>query len=279
MLDWVIEDYEAASMLRKLLSENEPDPEAINRYALKVLGLHSGKKYPKLRNKDVLEPQTFEQVKSLRSDYSERMKQMAGRIVSMLPYFESDMKAHIKLLPLLCQLEENMSAALWRMKTSRNALSFDDGERLVLDILADIDENGNIRPSSVAKEISDYYQLIMIDEYQDSNNKQDYIFKLISKNGWNEQTGKLRYGENVFLVGDVKQCIYQFRNANPLNFSAAASDAADYDKSSHEKLCLIRLSKNFRSSGQTVDFVNFLFSNLMSKDCGDVDYIEEECSA
>lgn len=276
VLDWVMEDYEAAAMLHKLLNDKKPEPERINEYAIKLLGLHKDKRYPSMRKKDIQNTVKFDQVRDIRADYDKRLKALLGRITSMLPYFESDMAEHMKLLPLLCQLEADMSAALWRMKTERNALSFDDGERLVLELLADVDENGNVRPSAAAREMSEYYELIMIDEYQDSNNKQDYIFRLLSRNGWNEETGTLRYGDNVFLVGDVKQCIYQFRNANPRNFSAAADDASPYSEDSKEKLQLIRLSRNFRSSGQTVAFVNFLFANLMSRDCGEVDYTEEE---
>lgn len=276
VLDWVMEDYEAAAMLYKLLTDKKPDPERINEYALKLLGLHKDKRYPSMRKKDIQNTVKFDQVKNIRTEYDKRLKGLLGRITSMLPYFESDMADHMKLLPLLCQLEADMSAALWRMKTERNALSFDDGERLVLELLADVDENGNVHPSAAAKEMSEYYDLIMIDEYQDSNNKQDYIFRLLSRNGWNEETGTLRYGDNVFLVGDVKQCIYQFRNANPRNFSAAAADASPYSEDSDDQLQLIRLSKNFRSSGQTVAFVNFLFANLMSRECGEVDYTEEE---
>ncbi len=276
VLEWVMEDYEAAAMLQKLLDEREPDTERINSFALKLMGLHNGKRYPAVRKKSVLNMARFEQVRDIRGEYDDRLKALLGRITSMLPYFENDMSEHIKLLPLLCQLEADMSAALWRMKTERNALSFDDGERLVLELLADTDENGNIRPSAAAREMAEYYELIMIDEYQDSNNKQDYIFRLMSRNGWNERTGTLRYGDNVFLVGDVKQCIYQFRNANPRNFSAAAADAEPYLENSCEPLQLIRLSKNFRSSRQTVAFVNYLFANLMTSECGEVDYTEEE---
>ncbi|MGN0584327.1 MAG: 3'-5' exonuclease, partial [Ruminococcus sp.] len=121
-----------------------------------------------------------------------------------------------------------------------------------------------------------YYELIMIDECQDSNNKQDYIFRLISRGGYDEETGKLRYGSNVFMVGDVKQCIYQFRNANPGNFSIAAGEAVPYSENSDAPLKLIRLSKNFRSSSQVVSFVNFLFSGLMTEKCGEVSYTEDE---
>ncbi|MBQ8724898.1 MAG: UvrD-helicase domain-containing protein, partial [Oscillospiraceae bacterium] len=116
----------------------------------------------------------------------------------------------------------------------------------------------------------------MIDEYQDSNDKLDYVFRLLSRNGYDEETGSLTFGDNVFLVGDVKQCIYQFRNANPANFRKASEKASLFSNESNDPLQLIRLSMNFRSSGQTVAFVNFLFANIMSLRCGEVDYTEDE---
>lgn len=276
VLDWVTKDYNAAAMLCSLLGDLNPDADRINEYAISAMELHAGHTYPRMRKNDVLDSIKFDEVRNLRQQYDERFKNLLKKITSMLPYFASDMEEHIKILPLLCELEKDMSDVLNKMKTERNALSFDDAERLALDILSETNENGSIRPSETAREMSEYYELIMIDECQDSNNRQDYIFKLISKNSFDEKTGKLIYGDNVFMVGDVKQCIYQFRNANPQNFSSAAKDAVPYDETSDAPLKLIRLSKNFRSSSQVIDFVNFLFSGIMTENCGEVSYTEEE---
>lgn len=276
VLDWVMEDYDAVSMLCRLLSEDEPQTERISRYAIDMLGLHKGHNFPRVRKKDINEPLKFDEVRELREQYKPRLEKLLKKLISMLPYFENDMEEHIKILPLLCQLEKDMSDILWSMKAEKNVLSFDDAENLALDILSERDENGNICPSETARELSDYYELIMIDECQDSNNKQDYIFKFLSKNSFDQKTGSLRYGTNVFMVGDVKQCIYQFRNANPVNFSRAAKSAVPYSEDSDAPLNLIRLSKNFRSSNQVISFVNFLFSGIMTERCGEIPYTEEE---
>ncbi|MDD6268451.1 MAG: helicase-exonuclease AddAB subunit AddA [Oscillospiraceae bacterium] len=276
ILEWVTMDYDAVSMLDKLLNEKDLDPEKINDFAINAMGIHSGHSYPPMRKKDILDSVRFDEVRNLRLQYSKRISDILGRITSMLPYFESDMNEHLKILPLLCDLEKDMSDILWKMKAEKNSLSFDDGERLALELLSETDDDGNVRPSAAAKELSEYYELIMIDECQDSNNKQDYIFRLISRGGYDEKTGRLRYGSNVFMVGDVKQCIYQFRNANPGNFSIAAGEAVPYSENSDAPLKLIRLSKNFRSSSQVVSFVNFLFSELMTEKCGEVSYTEDE---
>ena len=112
----------------------------------------------------------------------------------------------------------------------------------------------------------------MIDEYQDSNNKQDDIFKLLSRNCIEPETGTLRYGDNVFLVGDVKQSIYRFRLANPQNFVHAISSAG-----TETSVCRhIVLNRNFRSVPAVLDFVNFVCGSLMSDTCGDVAYTDAE---
>lgn len=276
VLDWVMMDYDAVSMLCRLLNEDEPQTDRVNKFAIDTLGLHSGHSYPRMRKKDILDSLKFDEVRSLRAQYDKRLESLLKRITSMLPYFENDMQEHAKILPLLCELEKDMSDNLRKIKAEKNALSFDDAENLALDILSERNAKGNICPSDIAKEMAQYYELIMIDECQDSNNKQDYIFKLISRGGFDEKTGELRYGTNVFMVGDVKQCIYQFRNANPGNFSRAARSAVPYSEDPAAPLNLIRLSKNFRSSNQVVSFVNFLFSGIMTERCGEILYTEEE---
>ena len=276
VLDWVMADADCIAMLYRLLHEETPDAERICAQVKTAQCLHTGKRYPTVRKKEVSSISLFDQVKELRKQYDERFKELLSDIRTTLPYFESDMQAHLQLLPLLAELEQDLSDALWRLKVERNGLSFDDGEQLTLQLLSQVDADGTVHPSALAKEMAAYYELIMIDEYQDSNNKQDYIFKLLSRNCIDPETGALRYGDNVFLVGDVKQSIYQFRMANPRNFAAAVSETEPFSAESKAPLRLIRLNQNFRSSGQVIAFVNFLFSQLMSESCGDIAYNEDE---
>lgn len=276
VLDWITQDYDCVALLDRLLHEENPSLEEICRLAAVTDQIHDGKRYPVVRKKEVSDLLQFEKVKELRSQYDERLQPLLDEIMTYLPYYESDAERHKQLLPLLTEMEQELTDTLWRMKCERNGLSFDDGERLALQLLSEVDEDGNVRQSALAKEMSAYYELIMIDEYQDSNNKQDYIFKLLSRNCTDPETGRLRFGDNVFLVGDVKQCIYQFRMANPRNFSAAVSDAEPFSSESQAALKLIRLNQNFRSSGPVIGFVNFLFTQLMSEKCGDIAYNEDE---
>lgn len=216
--------------------------------------------------------EAFERVKKLREQYTALEKEIAAFLEAVYPYEAGDLVQHAQLMPLLLELEEQLTAEIWQQKVQQNALAFDDAERMALELLAELSPEGTIQPSALAKELQAYYQLIMIDEYQDSNNKQDDIFKLLSRNCIEPETGTLRYGDNVFLVGDVKQSIYRFRLANPQNFVHAISSAG-----TETSVCRhIVLNRNFRSVPAVLDFVNFVCGSLMSDTCGDVAYTDAE---
>jgi len=222
------------------------------------------------KKKTLLDVETFDQIKEMRKQYKKKSDYLVKLIQSVQPFAASDLEEHCKIVPLLFEMEEDVANAIWAEKVQKNALSFEDGERLVLEMLTQPNPNNpeKMMPSPLAKEMSEFYQLIMIDEYQDSNNKQDQIFKLLSQNAIDPETGDLRYGSNIFLVGDVKQSIYRFRLANPQNFVRAISES-----SQKNSLCQhIVLNQNFRSAPSVLSFVNFICGNLMSTVCGDVQY-------
>ncbi len=190
--------------------------------------------------------------------------------------FEKDFFECGEVTEILCEMLRKYHELIWEKKCEKNAISFDDGERLVLELLADTDENGNIIQTDAAKRIADFYDIIMIDEYQDSNNKQDIIFKLISKDYRYSDEGMPLYGSNTFVVGDVKQSIYRFRLANPGNFINTLKNSELYNPGSNALNKAIMLNKNFRSAPGVIDFVNYVFTQIMSVECGEVDYNENE---
>ena len=217
--------------------------------------------------------------KALREIFKKKrdlVKKTAEKVISSISSVESDYRECGEVTRVLAEMLKKYEELVWEKKCEKNALSFDDGERLALEILAAQDENGMIIQSATAERIADYYDIIMIDEYQDSNNKQDLIFKLISKNYRHSETGEPLYGDNVFLVGDVKQSIYRFRLANPRNFISTLRKSEPYSTENKSKNQSIVLNKNFRSSPQVIDFVNFVFSQIMSEKCGDIRYTEDE---
>lgn len=181
-----------------------------------------------------------------------------------------------KVAEILAEMLKKYYEIIWSKKCEKNAICFDDGERLVLELLVDYDENGNIIQSDTAKRLSEFYDIIMVDEYQDSNNKQDLIFKLLSKNFCLNDKNEPIYGNNAFVVGDVKQSIYRFRLANPSNFIHTLKNSEPYVEGSSSPNQLITLNCNFRSSPEVIGFVNMVFSRLMSEECGGVCYDENE---
>lgn len=204
------------------------------------------------------------------------LKKLTAKAADSLRSIQSDFAESAEVTRILADVMRKYQDILWRMKCEKNSISFDDGERLALELLADTDENGNIIQSEAAKKTADYYDIIMIDEYQDSNNKQDMIFKLLSKNYRTDKDGSPLYGDNAFLVGDVKQSIYRFRLANPRNFIGTLRSSAPYSKDSTAPIKSILLNKNFRSSENVIAFVNYVFSEVMSEKCGDIEYSDDE---
>lgn len=173
------------------------------------------------------------------------------------------------LLDLVLEFDRRILAA----KQERHLIDFSDMEHYALQILLKrekVEESGGtgtdrtetkyrIVPSDVAMEYRQYFQEILIDEYQDSNLVQEYLLSAIS----GEEEG--RY--NRFMVGDVKQSIYKFRLARPELF------LEKYDTYQETgDLCRIDLAKNFRSRIQVVDAVNGVFSRIMSREIGGIAY-------
>lgn len=214
-------------------------------------------------------PEERQSIKKIRDSVKEIVKSMCEKR-GMLVNAHDDIKRHKEVMSALSQIIIQFSENLYRAKESKNAIGFDDAEQIVLNLLAECSEDGKITRTKLAEELSEYYQVIMIDEFQDSNNRQDMIFRLLSHNGSAEE-----YGNNLFFVGDVKQSIYRFRLANPDNFINAVNNAVPY-KESDKRNSYIKLNRNFRSSEQVINFVNYVFKNIMSESAGDIDYNEEE---
>ncbi len=216
---------------------------------------------------------------ALRDIYKERRDEIKKILKETIPCFSAaprDFEESGKVAELLAEIVKRFRSIVWEKKCERNSISFDDGERLVLELLMEYDENGRIIQSEAAKRIAEYYDIILVDEYQDSNNKQDLIFKLISKGYKHDSHGRPMYGGNAFVVGDVKQSIYRFRLANPKNFIEVMESSDKYSEESNSENKAILLNKNFRSSPQVIDFVNYIFGELMTKKCGEIAYSADE---
>lgn len=148
-------------------------------------------------------------------------------------------------------------------KRDKGIIDFNDIEHFALKILIQKDEHGNDIPSDIALSYREKFYEIFIDEYQDSNFVQEVLLSNIAK----------IKTPNRFMVGDVKQSIYRFRQAKPEIFLQKYSD---YDTEKGSLYRKIMLYKNFRSREEVVNCANYIFENTMSKQIGDIDYTEEE---
>ena len=146
-----------------------------------------------------------------------------------------------------------------KRKKEKNIVDFSDIEHFALKIL--LTENNE--PTQIAKKYKEKFEEIAIDEYQDSNLVQEYILTAISRNN------------NTFMVGDVKQSIYRFRQARPDLFLSKYKKYKLKDDGKDEDL-KIQLFKNFRSRKEVLDFSNEIFANIMTEKLGELDYTEEE---
>ena len=166
----------------------------------------------------------------------------------------------------LKQLVFEFEERLIKNKQEKNIVDFNDIEHYALNILSKKDKDGNYKPTEVALKYRNKFNEIAIDEYQDSNLVQEYILSSISN------------GKNMFMVGDIKQSIYKFRQARPELFISKYEKYSKIEENLKEDIpgIKIQLFKNFRSRKNILDTTNLIFDNIMSKYLGDIDYNEDE---
>lgn len=166
----------------------------------------------------------------------------------------------IKQFFTLClELENKLKAQRRRLKL----VSFNDAEKYALKLLIASHSGKSIVKTELAKQLSAFYDEIIVDEFQDCSKIQDYIFRSLSKDE-----------KNIFTVGDVKQSIYRFRNAFPQLFIKKLEHAAlpQADETALTYPAKLNLEHNFRSHPKILNFVNRVFDTLMTKERGGIDY-------
>ena len=204
------------------------------------------------RKKKEADPQNAEFVKKPRN-YA---KKAFSELVTLCSYSDEDINDDIlRMKPFLteiCSLTLEFSKEYSNLKREENIVDFSDLEHFAVKLL---EEN-----EDVCSELRKKYKQIFIDEYQDTNGVQAFLFE------------KLSDGSNLFMVGDIKQSIYGFRNSDPKYFLEKYNSFSIEGNSCGTD---ILLSDNFRSSHGVLSFVNRIFEKLMSEKNGDVDYNDE----
>ncbi len=204
-------------------------------------------------------------IAAARDDAKGNLKKLAEYFSLTEEECRGDLARMAPLVEKLFQCVRRFSELLDAKKLERKAADFGDLEHWALRLLAEEDPAGGFRPTEDAKALSLRFDEIMVDEYQDTNEAQDLLFRVLSQNGGNR-----------FMVGDVKQSIYSFRQAMPRIFMGYRKNFPLYDREQdHYPACVV-LDRNFRSRREVTDSVNFVFSQLMTEKLGDVAYVGTE---
>ena len=211
---------------------------------------------------DSVDGRKRELAKKLRAEVKDSMQGLSEKFFATPPELAMTQGAACRepvctLIDLVMDFDRRMG----EKKRERKVIDFSDMEHFALDILLDR-EGEEIRPGRVALEYRQHFAEILIDEYQDSNLVQEYLLRAVS----GEEDGHF----NRFMVGDVKQSIYKFRLARPELFLEKYRTYSP-DGGACQR---IDLSRNFRSRPQVVDAVNGIFSRLMSRQIGGIEYDE-----
>ncbi len=200
-----------------------------------------------------------ERMTGLRKRCSAQIKKLGERFDVTADQAMDDLRAAGPAMTALLDVTAEFDGAFIRLKQRRRLIDFADGEHLAVRLLTDPDG----LPSGLARDVGKQFTEIMVDEYQDTNAVQNAIF------------GALSTGDNLFMVGDVKQSIYRFRLAEPGIFLKKLVEYPGADQAGPGEGRRILLSDNFRSRPEVLDGANFVFRNIMTRAAGELDYTED----
>jgi len=179
---------------------------------------------------------------------------------------EAQMRQDNKLLyPVICQLFDivkEFGRLFDQEKLKRSIIDFNDLEQLTVRLFYDSD-NGVHTVNANAHAAASEYSHILIDEYQDTNELEEMIFAALTQSG-----------PSRFMVGDVKQSIYRFRQAKPEIFLSKKNTFAPFDGKTFP--AKIALDSNFRTRREITSFVNHVFESIMNPSVGEMEYGEED---
>ncbi|MGN1034021.1 MAG: UvrD-helicase domain-containing protein [Oscillospiraceae bacterium] len=209
---------------------------------------------------DSADPQILHQIAQTRKLIRENLDTLKSRVLCFdEETITQDKQYSFRYFDLLIEIISAFDAEFSAIKRNKNLIDFADIEHFSLELLYHKTQNKQLQKSSIAQEITNSFNEILVDEFQDINEVQNLIINAVSKNY-----------SNVFMVGDVKQSIYRFRHAVPEIFIAKKDSLPDYDGSTFP--ARIFLKHNFRPTKAVVDAINFIFSQIMTKSTAAINY-------
>ncbi len=207
------------------------------------------------------DPALYAQFRFLRDSYKERVKKLCEPFHESASELLEDWQSTVPAVRGMIRLTKLYQGYYRKERRRRKLLNFSDLEHEMLRLVRNPRTGA---PTEAGREISGRFCEIMVDEYQDSNAIQDAIFSAVSRDG-----------RNLFFVGDVKQSIYRFRQADPTIFLEKYQAFQDEPEAGEGRR--IRLTANFRSQPAVLDACNAVFETVMSETVGDLSYTEQEC--
>ena len=200
-------------------------------------------RFPTLpRNSDEEGKRLKEQVKSILDELKIEMS------YTSLEEIKNELNATVENQKEIIEILQELDRRLTEYKEQEEIYNFTDISRMAIKIVSDNQE--------IREELTNSFHEIMVDEYQDTSDTQEAFINLIANN-------------NVYMVGDIKQSIYRFRNANPYLFKQKYDTYRDTDQG-----IKIDLVKNFRSRREVLEDINLLFNQFMDDEIGGADYQE-----
>ena len=194
----------------------------------------------------------------------EALKGVAELFVLDTKQTQDFISEHTDAVNLLVKLINDYAEQLFDAFKKENSFTFYNTEQMALNLLCEY-KDGKALIRDNAKKLSERYDEVLVDEFQDVNDLQDMLFRVLSNNE-----------EHLFVVGDVKQSIYGFRGSNPQNFLNKKQRYIAVEEAQENAAKKIILSNNFRSRGGVCDTVNYFFSLLMAGQSGSLVYNDEE---
>lgn len=201
----------------------------------------------------------YDDIKGRRDGIKKYLSAAASVLICTEDEYKEDMEYSRPIMTILEDIVTSFMTRLNEKKQENNAYYFSDILHFALKILVDFNEDGTYTKTPLAQELSDSFAEILIDEFQDTNEAQDTLFSVISKDN-----------NNKFMVGDVKQSIYRFRQAMPEIFMSYKDSFEEFRGNNYP--ATISLDKNFRSREGVVKGINFFFDFLMTRKSCDIDY-------
>lgn len=213
-----------------------------------------------------------EKAVKIRNDVKDKLKRIKENYFQGHEDIKSQLQGLYPRMKALKNLVINFNVRYAEKKREKNIVDFNDIEHFCLYILTEFTKEDELIPSSIAVEYRKKFEEVLVDEYQDSNLVQEVILNSVSRQPNIKLEDEKLTVPNLFMVGDVKQSIYRFRQAKPELFLEKYNTYEECEGQNRK----IKLFKNFRSRENVIRGVNFIFKQIMSENLGELDYTDEE---